>query len=86
MSELVSRYPTAGGIYWWSSDLGGRAWGWFTGWFNLIGLVGIIASVVYASAQFAYALLDLYGLDLGFVNFGDAVTSCSETFVLFRCS
>ena len=28
------------------------AWGWFTGWFNLIGLVGVVASVVYASAQF----------------------------------
>ena len=38
MSELVSAYPTAGGIYWWASKLGGPAWGWFTGWFNLIGL------------------------------------------------
>ncbi len=35
MSELVSAYPTAGGIYWWASELGGKAWGWFTGWFNL---------------------------------------------------
>ena len=71
MSELVSKYPTAGGIYYWASDLGGKTWGWFTGWFNLIGLVGVVASVVYASAQFAYALLGLYGLDLGFINFGD---------------
>ena len=38
MSELVSAYPTAGGIYWWASKLGGPGWGWFTGWFNLIGL------------------------------------------------
>ena len=53
MSELVSKYPTAGGIYYWASDLGGKTWGWFTGWFNLIGLVGVVASVVYASAQFA---------------------------------
>src|SRR4051794_27611591 len=83
MSELVSRFPTAGGIYWWSSTLGNRVWGWFTGWFNLIGLVGIIASVVYASAQFAYALLGLYGLDLGFVNFGDAKHVLPETFGLF---
>ncbi len=83
MAELVSKYPTAGGIYWWSSTLGNRVWGWFTGWFNLIGLVGIIASVVYASAQFAYALLNLYGLDLGFINFGDAKHVLSETFALF---
>jgi amino acid transporter len=83
MSELVSKYPTAGGIYWWSSTLGNRVWGWFTGWFNLIGLVGIIASVVYASAQFAYALLNLYGLDLGFINFADSKHVLSETFALF---
>ncbi len=83
MAELVSKYPTAGGIYWWSSTMGNRVWGWFTGWFNLIGLVGIIASVVYASAQFAYALLNLYGLDLGFINFGDTQHVLAETFALF---
>lgn len=43
MSELASKYPTAGGLYYWASDLGGRTWGWFTGWFNFIGLVGIVA-------------------------------------------
>ena len=42
MSELVSAYPTAGGIYWWASKLGGPGWGWFTGWFNLVGLVGVV--------------------------------------------
>jgi amino acid transporter len=83
MSELVSAYPTAGGIYWWASELGGKSWGWFTGWFNLIGLVGVVASVVYASAQFAYALLNLYGLDLGFMNFGDSAHVLAETFALF---
>ena len=50
MSELVSAYPTAGGIYWWASKLGGPAWGWFTGWFNLIGLVAVTASVDYGCA------------------------------------
>ena len=83
MSELVSKYPTAGGIYYWASDLGGKTWGWFTGWFNLIGLVGVVASVVYASAQFANVLLGLYGLDLGFINFGDTEHVLLETFVLF---
>jgi amino acid transporter len=83
MSELVSKYPTAGGIYYWSSNLGGKTWGWFTGWFNLIGLVGIVASVVYASAQFLNALLGLYGLDIGFANFGDAEHVLLETFCLY---
>ena len=83
MSELVSKYPTAGGIYYWSSDLGGKTWGWFTGWFNLIGLVGVTASVVYGSAAFLNTLLQIYGLDLGFVNFGDSQHILSETFLLF---
>ena len=46
MSELVSAYPTSAGIYWWASKLGGPRAGFYTGWLNLIGLLGIIASVV----------------------------------------
>jgi amino acid transporter len=83
MSELVSAYPTAGGIYWWASELGGKTWGWFTGWFNLIGLVGVVASIDYACAQFLNILLSLYGLDLGVMNFGDTEHILAETFVLF---
>ncbi|HEY0631500.1 MAG TPA: amino acid permease [Thermoleophilaceae bacterium] len=83
MSELVSAYPTAGGIYWWSSELGGKAWGWFTGWFNLVGLIGVCASVIYGSAQFLFNLLQRYGLDLGFLNFGDTKHVLIETFALF---
>jgi amino acid transporter len=83
MSEIVSAYPTAGGIYWWASELGGKAWGWFTGWFNLIGLIGIVASVDYAAATFLNATLGLYKLDLGFANFGDSAHILSETFLLF---
>jgi len=60
MSELASAYPTAGGIYYWASRLGGPGWGWFTGWFNLIGLVAVVASVVYVSATFLMNLLGLY--------------------------
>ena len=35
MGEIASTYPTAGGLYFWSSKLGSPGWGWFTGWFNL---------------------------------------------------
>jgi amino acid transporter len=83
MSELVSAYPTAGGIYWWASELGGKTWGWFTGWFNLIGLVGVVASVVYGSATFMNALLGLYEVDLGFINFADGENVLRDTFWLF---
>jgi amino acid transporter len=50
MAELASAYPTAGGLYYWASKLGGPGWGWFTGWFNLIGQVGITASIDYGLA------------------------------------
>jgi len=45
MGQIASSYPTAGGLYHWSSILGGRAWGWVTAWFNLLGLVFVISSV-----------------------------------------
>jgi len=59
MSELVSAYPTAGGIYWWSSKLGGPAWGWFTGWFNLVGQIAVTASIGFGCAIFMTSLLNL---------------------------
>ena len=35
-------------------------WGWFTGWFNLIGLVAVVASVDYGCATFMNTVLGLY--------------------------
>src|SRR6195256_3933621 len=52
MSELVSAYPTAGGIYWWAAKMGKPIHGWFTGWLNLIGLIAVTASVDYGCATF----------------------------------
>jgi amino acid transporter len=52
MSELVSAYPTSGGIYWWAAKLGGAKAGYYTGWLNLIGLIAVIASVAYGCATF----------------------------------
>ncbi len=71
MSELASAMPTAGGIYYWASKLGGAGWGWFTGWFNLIGLVAVVASVDYVCAQFLMNLLGLYNVNFIF-NFSKA--------------
>jgi amino acid transporter len=45
MGQIASAYPTAGGLYHWGSILGGRAWGWSTAWFNLLGLIFVVASV-----------------------------------------
>src|ERR1700759_4318529 len=83
MAELASAMPTAGGIYYWASKLGGPGWGWFTGWFNLIGLVAVLASVDYFAGQFISTIFGLYGLNILGVNFGDAKHLLSETFLIF---
>lgn len=62
MAEVCSSYPTAGGLYYWSAKLAGRrapAWSWFTGWFNLLGQVGVTAGIDFGLAFFASALLNL---------------------------
>src|SRR5207245_9738574 len=82
-AELPSASPTAGGPYWWAARLGGAGWSWFTGWFNIVGLIGIVASVGYGAAGFLYALLGLYGVKILGVNFTDSVHVLSETFLLF---
>ncbi|MDQ2998983.1 MAG: amino acid permease [Chloroflexota bacterium] len=45
MAQIASAYPTAGGLYHWGSILGGKGWGWATAWFNLLGLIFVVASV-----------------------------------------
>jgi amino acid transporter len=83
MAELTSKYPTAGGPYWWAHALGGKGWSWMTGWFNIVGLVGIVASVAYGAAFFLFTLLGLYSVDILGINFGDSLHVLPETFLLF---
>ena len=83
MAELTSKYPTAGGPYWWAHDLGGKGWSWMTGWFNIVGLVGIVASVAYGAAFFLYLLLGLYEVDILGMNFAAGDNVLGDTFVLF---
>jgi amino acid transporter len=66
MGQIASAYPTAGGLYHWGSILGGRGWGWATAWFNLLGLIFVVASVdvgVYLLLN-GLILTPLFGLDL----------------------
>ncbi|HEY4000415.1 MAG TPA: amino acid permease [Candidatus Xenobia bacterium] len=52
MAELASGFPTSGAMYHWSLKLGGPGPAWFTAWFNILGLVTLIAVVDYQCAQF----------------------------------
>ena len=83
MAELTSAFPTAGGPYWWAAKLGGAGWSWFTGWFNIVGLVGIVAGVGYGAAIFLDAVLGLYKVDILGVNFGDTHHVLAETWLLY---
>ena len=77
MSELVSAYPTSGGIYWWASKLGGAKAGFYTGWLNLIGLFAVVASFAYSCATF---------FDLSFSAFSKSWAdgySLNRVFVMF---
>jgi len=77
MSELVSAYPTSGGIYWWASKLGGPGAGFFTGWLNLIGLVAVTAGVAYGCATF---------IDLTISTYSDSYAgdySLTRVFIIF---
>ncbi len=60
MAEIASAFPTAGGLYYWASKLGSPAWGWFTGWFNLIGQIAVTAAIGYGLATFGTALLNFW--------------------------
>lgn len=66
MAQIASAYPTAGGLYHWSSILGGKGWGWATAWFNLLGLIFVVASVdfgVYLLFR-DLVLSGLFGMDV----------------------
>jgi len=78
MGQIASSYPTAGGLYHWGSILGGKAWGWATAWFNLLGLVFVVSSVdvgVYLLAK-ALVLQPMFGIELNWV------ITLSDTFVI----
>jgi amino acid transporter len=64
MAEIASSMPTAGALYFWASRLGGPAWGWFTGWFNLVGQISVTAGIDYGGGVVTTALLNLLFPDL----------------------
>jgi amino acid transporter len=62
MGQLASAFPTAGGLYHWASLLGGRGWGWVTAWFNLAGLITVLAAINVGTYRFAMGSLFPDGL------------------------
>jgi amino acid transporter len=77
MSELVSAYPTSGGIYWWAAKLGGPQAGFYTGWLNWIGLVAVTSGVAYGCATFIDYTISAFSSSWA------ANASLSRTFIIF---
>jgi amino acid transporter len=66
MAQISSSYPTAGGLYHWGSILGGKGFGWCTAWFNLLGLIFVVASVNFGVYDFFFKGLSapILGIDV----------------------
>ena len=71
MAEIASAYPTAGGLYYWSSRMKNKDWGWWTAWFNLAGQIAIVAGIDFAAASFVNSAIVTPILS----NFGIAFTN-----------
>ncbi|MFC4223524.1 amino acid permease [Lysinibacter cavernae] len=62
MAEVCSRYPTAGGLYFWAGRLAKknkREWAWFVGWFNFLGEIAVTAAIDYGAAMTMMAFASL---------------------------
>ena len=57
MGQVASAFPTAGGLYHWAAILGGRGWGWTTAWFNLAGLITVLAAINVGTFEFSFGAL-----------------------------
>ena len=65
MAQIASAYPTAGGLYHWGTILGNRFTGWLTAWFNLLGLVTVMAAI---NVGTYYFFLGAFGASLGLTD------------------
>jgi amino acid transporter len=65
MAQISSAYPTAGGLYHWSSILGNRFTGWLTAWLNLLGLITVLGAINIGTALF---LGGTFGAQLGIAD------------------
>ncbi|CZR62084.1 probable amino acid permease 2 (AAP-2) [Phialocephala subalpina] len=63
VAELVSAYPTSGGLYFTISRLAPQEWvpslSWITGWINLLGQIAGVASSEYGAAQMLLAAVSI---------------------------
>src|ERR1051326_4054860 len=59
MGQVASAFPTAGGLYHWASILGCKGWGWVTAWFNLAGLITVLAAINAGTYDFVVGAFEI---------------------------
>ncbi|CAO3673113.1 unnamed protein product [Umbelopsis vinacea] len=63
MAEIVSAFPSAGGVYYWSYKLSNEKYGpfaaWMAGYTYLIGLLAVNMTLAYGGAQFIIGMVGL---------------------------
>lgn len=91
MAQISSSYPTAGGLYHWGSILGGKGFGWTTAWFNLLGLIFVVASVNFGVYDFFFKglALPLLGVDVSGFGYSHqifyiALFTISQAILIYR--
>ncbi len=77
MAQIASAFPTAGGLYHWGSLLGGRGCGWITAWFNLAGLVTVLAAINVGTWNFIESSI------FGSADLGDFAQVIAVTLITF---
>jgi amino acid transporter len=80
MAHVASAFPTAGGLYHWAAILGGRGWGWATAWFNLAGLVTVLAAINTGAYRFLASSFGYQRGPLGQALFVAAATVSQAAF------
>jgi amino acid transporter len=76
MAHVASSFPTAGGLYHWASMLGGKGWGWSTGWLNLVGLVAVLTGINVGTYNFLIGSVGpLFNLDMSTWSDGQKVAA-----------
>ncbi|TPX34378.1 hypothetical protein SmJEL517_g02995 [Synchytrium microbalum] len=84
MSEIVSTYPTSGGLYYWSAQLAGPrlapVFSYFTAWFNFLGQWALTSATAYVFGQQFAAMFYINGIFN--VNDNDTTTYTYKGLVL----
>ena len=89
VSELVSAYPTSGGLYFTCKYLAPEAWvpeiSWLCGWLNLLGQIAGAASTEYGCAQLLLAAVSMNS-DFSYVPTNDQTVGVMAAITLFHGS